>query len=94
MLVSGPFLTVCLGFIIFKIISTQKSRNIFKKVNLQGSEIEIFEESDDSYFDKYLNEILYLFENIESDVIVFEDIDRFENNIIFERLREINTLAK
>ncbi|WP_375336885.1 hypothetical protein [Citrobacter sp. EC_71] len=77
----------------YKIISTQKSRNIFKKVNLQGSEIEIFEEPDDSYFDKYLNEILYLFENIGSDVIVFEDIDRFESNIIFERLREINTLA-
>ncbi|MBJ9293279.1 hypothetical protein GHT40_03085 [Citrobacter werkmanii] len=93
LLVSGPFLIVCLGFIIYKIISTQKSRNIFKKVNLQGSEIEIFEEPDDSYFDKYLNEILYLFENIGSDIIVFEDIDRFESNIIFERLREINTLA-
>lgn len=93
LLVSGPFLIVCLGFIIYKIISAQKSRNIFKKVNLQGSEIEIFEEPDDSYFDKYLNEILYLFENIGSDVIVFEDIDRFESNVIFERLREINTLA-
>lgn len=93
LLVSGPFLIVCLGFIIYKIIREQKSRNIFKKVNLQGSEIEIFEEPDDSYFDKYLNEILYLFENIGSDVIVFEDIDRFENNVIFERLREINTLA-
>ncbi len=93
LLVSGPFLIVCLGFIIYKVISAQKSRNIFKKVNLQGSEIEIFEEPDDSYFDKYLNEILYLFENIGSDVIVFEDIDRFESNVIFERLREINTLA-
>ncbi|EPF2243905.1 hypothetical protein ACSP9K_002284 [Citrobacter werkmanii] len=93
LLVSGLFLIVCLGFIIYKIISTQKSRNIFKKVNLQGSEIEIFEEPDDSYFDKYLNEILYLFENIGSDVIVFEDIDRFESNVTFERLREINTLA-
>lgn len=93
LLISGLFLIICLGFIIYKIISTQKSRNIFKKVNLQGSEIEIFEEPDDSYFDKYLNEILYLFENIGSDVIVFEDIDRFESNIIFERLREINTLA-
>lgn len=93
LLVSGPFLMVCLGFIIYKIISAQKSRNIFKKVNIQGSEIEIFEEPNDSYFDKYLNEILYLFENIGTDVIVFEDIDRFESNIIFERLREINTLA-
>ena len=60
---------------------------------MQGNEIEIFEESDDSYFDKYLNEVLYLFENVDADVIVFEDMDRFNANKIFERLREVNTLA-
>lgn len=65
----------------------------FSKLNLQGNEIEIFEESDDSYFDKYLNEVLYLFENADADVIVFEDMDRFNANRIFERLREVNTLA-
>lgn len=52
-----------------------------------------FKESDDSYFDKYLNEVLYLFENADADVIVFEDMDRFNANRIFERLREVNTLA-
>ncbi|MFR1060992.1 MAG: hypothetical protein ACLSEY_11190 [Enterocloster sp.] len=62
-------------------------------MNLQGNEIEIFEERDDSYFDKYLNEVLYLFENADADVIVFEDMDRFNANRIFERLREVNTLA-
>ena len=68
-------------------------KNIFRKLNLNGNEIEIFEESDDSYFDKYLNEVLYLFENADADVIVFEDMDRFNANKIFERLREVNTLA-
>ncbi|MCI9078714.1 MAG: hypothetical protein HFH68_07290 [Lachnospiraceae bacterium] len=71
----------------------QKNKNVFRKLNLQGNEIEIFEESDDSYFDKYLNEVLYLFENADTDVIVFEDMDRFNANKIFERLREVNTLA-
>ena len=51
------------------------------------------EESDDSYFDKYLNEVLYLFENVDEDVVVFEDMDRFDASRIFERLREINTLV-
>ena len=74
-------------------ISIQKNKNIFRKLNLKGNEIEIFEESDDSYFDKYLNEVLYLFENADADVIVFEDMDRFNANKIFERLREVNTLA-
>lgn len=59
---------------------------------MQGNEIEIFEESDESYFDKYLNEVLYLFENSDANVIVFEDMDRFNTIKIFERLREINTL--
>ena len=75
------------------LIKIQKNKNVFRKLNLQGNEIEIFEESDDSYFDKYLNEVLYLFENADVDVIVFEDMDRFNANRIFERLREVNTLA-
>ena len=36
---------------------------------------------------------MYLFENADADVIVFEDMDRFNANRIFERLREVNTLA-
>lgn len=40
-----------------------------------------------------MNEVLYLFENVDAEVIVFEDMDRFDATGIFERLREINTLA-
>lgn len=36
---------------------------------------------------------MYLFEKTDVDAIVFEDMDRFEMNHIFERLREINTLV-
>lgn len=101
MLTTNPYTLIADGILILKLFSSfigwligiQKNRNIFHKVNLQGNEIEIFEESNDSYFDKYLNEVLYLFENTDADVIVFEDIDRFSANIIFERLREVNTLA-
>ena len=89
----GILIVIIVLFMIYKIIIVQKNKNIFRKLNLQGNEIEIFEESDDSYFDKYLNEVLYLFENADVDVIVFEDIDRFNASRIFERLREINTLA-
>ncbi|WP_313128486.1 YobI family P-loop NTPase [Anaerocolumna sp.] len=74
------------------IIKTQVNKNIFKRINVKGNEIEIFEDKNDSYFDKYLNEVLYLFENAGSDNIVFEDMDRYDTNLIFEKLREINTL--
>ena len=80
-------------YFIYLFVSTQKNKKIFSKLNIHGNEIEIFSEDKDSFFDKYLNEVLYLFENVEADVIVFEDIDRFPGNRIFERLREINMLA-
>jgi hypothetical protein len=91
-LVSGISCLAILGYIIYSIIETQRNKNIFRKVSLQGNEIEIFEEQDNSYFDKYLNEVLYLFENSHADAIVFEDMDRYNVNQIFEKLREINTL--
>lgn len=93
LIVVGIIITCLFSLIVYELINIQKNRNIFRKINLQGNEIEIFEESDDSYFDKYLNEVLYLFENSDANVIVFEDMDRFNTIKIFERLREINTLA-
>ncbi|MGN0417413.1 YobI family P-loop NTPase [Anaerostipes faecalis] len=93
LMVDGILMVILVSFIVYGLICVQKNKNVFRKLNLQGNEIEIFEESDDSYFDKYLNEVLYLFENANADVIVFEDMDRFNANKIFERLREINTLA-
>lgn len=91
-LVSGFFGVGIISIFLYKLVKVQMNKNIFRKLKLQGNEIEIFEESKESYFDKYLNEVLYLFENIKTDVIVFEDMDRFNISGIFERLREINTL--
>lgn len=93
LMVDGIIIITLVSFLIYGLIKIQRNKNVFRKLNLQGNEIEIFEESDDSYFDKYLNEVLYLFENVDADVIVFEDMDRFNANKIFERLREVNTLV-
>lgn len=93
LIVDGIIILVLLSLSVHKLIRIQREKNIFRKLNIKGNEIEIFEKSDDSYFDKYLNEVLYLFENADADVIVFEDMDRFNTNGIFERLREVNTLA-
>ncbi len=77
---------------VFNLIMVQKNQNIFKKVSVQGNEIELNMEVNDSFFDKYLNEVLYLFENAGADVVVFEDMDRYNTNQIFQGLREVNTL--
>lgn len=93
LLISGFIATILSFIFIYKLIRTQKNRNVFKKINVQGNEIEIFEESEESYFDRYLNEVLYLFENVDADAIIFEDMDRFNSNHIFERLHEVNRLV-
>ncbi|MFJ6414467.1 hypothetical protein ACIQLG_16930 [Terribacillus saccharophilus] len=91
-LFAGILLVLIVGYATFTIIRIQRERNIFKKLSLNGNEIELFFETEESFFDKYLNEVLYLFEESEADVIVFEDLDRYNVNQIFEKLREINTL--
>lgn len=91
----GMFIA-CAGIfavMLYGIIKVQFNKNIFKGISIQGNSIEIFEHSDESYFDKYLNEVLYLFEHSGADVIVFEDLDRYDTNQIFQRLREINALV-
>lgn len=92
-IISGVVCFVILGVFLFNLLVVQKNKNLLKKLNIYGNEIEIFEESRDSIFDKYLNELLYLLDKSETDVIVFEDIDRYDTQKLFEKLREINTLA-
>lgn len=78
----------------YEMIKQQMNRRIFKKLNVTANHfnMELFSDEDATYFDKYLNEVLYLFENVDADAVVFEDMDRYNTNLIFEKLREINTL--
>lgn len=45
-----------------------------------------------NFFDQYMDEIVYYFEQSGRDVVIFEDIDRFEDVHIFETLRALNAL--
>lgn len=45
-----------------------------------------------TYFDEYLDEIVYFFEVVKRDIVIFEDIDRFDNAHIFETLRALNSI--
>ena len=82
---------ITLFLIVYFFVRLQINKNIFKKISIKGNDIELLSEST-SYFDKYLNEILYLFEKNKSDNYIFEDIDRFEDVEIFEQLRELNKI--
>lgn len=49
-------------------------------------------DSSSSYFDEYLDEIVYFFQTSKTAVVIFEDLDRFKDPHIFETLRELNLL--
>lgn len=89
---SAIILLIIIGFIFFKLVYAQYTKSFIRKISFQGNEIDIGKEPKSSFFDKYLNEVLYVFSEVDEQAIVFEDIDRFNDIALFERLREINTL--
>lgn len=66
------------------------SNSRLNKFNLKDGEIEIVENT--SIFNKHLDEILYFFEQTDYNVVLLEDLDRFETTDIFLKLRELNLL--
>ncbi len=77
----------------FGIWLTKKIKNIsFKKISFKNAEIELNSYKSDSILNQRLDEILYFFEQTKYEFVIFEDLDRFNNNKIFIHLREINKI--
>lgn len=45
-----------------------------------------------SYFDQYLDEIMYFFQVSKARIVLIEDVDRFDDAVVFDTLRALNTL--
>lgn len=63
-----------------------------KNLTLDKATLEFEEKKNVSIMNRYLDEILYLFQEKKYNVVIFEDIDRFENTHIFTKLRELNLI--
>ena len=85
-------LTVLVLFQLFWLVKYFRSRLKLSKVTLEKAEIEIDNQSNESIFNRYLDEILYFFEATKYNVVFIEDLDRFNDTSIFIKLRELNTL--
>ena len=77
--------------ILFKLILFIKKIGI-KNLTLDKATLEFEEKKNVSIMNRYLDEILYLFQEKKYNVVIFEDIDRFENTHIFTKLRELNLI--
>jgi hypothetical protein len=63
-----------------------------KSISLKDVQIAPAAADQDSILNRHLDEILYFFQSTDYDLVVIEDLDRFENPDIFVTLREINGL--
>lgn len=89
-------ISICLFIIgiwvvLFQLILFIKKISI-KNLTLDKATLEFEEKKNVSIMNRYLDEILYLFQEKKYNVVIFEDIDRFENTHIFTKLRELNLI--
>lgn len=63
-----------------------------KSISLKDIEITPIAATQESILNRHLDEIIYFFQSTRYDLVVIEDLDRFNNTEIFVTLREINSL--
>lgn len=61
-----------------------------KRLNFKSAEVEIENNTQKSVLNSHIDEIIYFFEVTKYQIVVLEDLDRFDNQDIFIKLREIN----
>ena len=64
-----------------------------KSISLKNVELSPAAADQSSILNHHLDEIIYFFQSTPYELVVIEDLDRFENSDIFVTLREINSLV-
>lgn len=64
-----------------------------KSISLKDIEIRPAADNQDSILNRHLDEIIYFFQSTKYDLVIIEDLDRFDDAEIFVTLREINSLV-
>lgn len=64
-----------------------------KSISLKDIEITPEAATEESILNRHLDEIIYFFQSTKYDLVIIEDLDRFNNPDIFVTLREINSLV-
>ncbi|TFV68121.1 UNVERIFIED_ORG: ATP-binding protein [Bacillus sp. AZ43] len=91
-----PWLAIPAVMLLAWVISIGLTRLVHNRIRIEkftaGPATVALSDENSSYFDEYLDEIVYFFQKSRTSVAIFEDLDRFKDPHIFETLREVNTL--
>ena len=83
------FLTI--GMILYNFL--KKSTVKLSKVSFKGAEATFSDDNnDETILERDIREIVYLLSSSKSEIVVFEDLDRYDNVDIFIKLKELNFL--
>jgi len=90
--------TISFFVLLLLVVNAQLKRPLIKSIHMDKSQIELVEgekeqEEEKEKFDKYMDEIIYLFEKSGTNILVIEDLDRLDDVKIFYELRQINYLV-
>ena len=88
-IISVLYMLACLFICVRKALLTYCGYKL-SKLNLKDGEVELQKET--SIFNKHLDEIIYFFQVTNYDVLIIEDLDRFNTSDIYLKLRELNQL--
>ena len=92
LLILSVFFLVIIFLLILSLLQHSRGNNLLKSFSLKDLSLEVSDKKHESFFDIYLSEIRYLFENSGSTIVAIEDIDRYLSSSIFEKIRELNTI--
>jgi len=85
------FITSLIAILLYAVVRTIRGKFFASQVSAGGAAITLSEKSG-NFFDEHLDAIVYTLEVNRRNIIIFEDIDRFEDTSIFESLRALNTV--
>lgn len=93
MLHYGSIIIIVAGvmFIIYRSVRILSTLTL-NKLNIQNAEIGMGGNQTKSVLNQHIDELLYFFSVRPYNVVIFEDLDRFEQTEIFTKLRELNLL--
>lgn len=83
--------TAALGVLLVAGVRKSTQGRFVSDVSAAGAGLTLAKESK-TFFDQYLDEIVHYFDREPKNIVIFEDLDRFEDPGIFEAVRELNIL--